>query len=896
MICHMLIKKKKLLSLVLVFLSCCLPNGGTAQSLEDVNALDAEAARLYQQGKYAEAVLVLERILESRERVLGPDAPETGASLNNLALLYDYLGDYGKAASHYQRALTICERELGPEHLFTARTVNNLAGLYVSLDDYAKAKPLLERALAITEKYPGVDHPDTARSLNNLAMLYSWLGDYGKAEPLFHRALHINEKSLGPDHPDTAKSLNNLAMYYSALGQYEKVELFLQRALLITEKALGLEHPFISIVLNNLALLYADLHLYGKAKPLFVRALEIREKTLGLDHQETYSSINNLALLYFRQGDLDKAWKMFEKTGTHQGLGIIHLARGEFRKAEKAFSLARQYVEAGGQKDFIVSGLIGLAAAAEGLMDYGEAREYFTKAIEILESQREALGFGARESFLSGNVGLFSRWDAYEGLIRVILREQRSDFEKESFRAAERVKSRMLLEMITTRGVRGRGEADQGILERDREFQIQLTGTRKQIDTLTKLGEKAPAGNLEAAQAELGRLSAEYESFIKDVKLKNSELASLLTVEVPDIEKIQKQLDPGTTFVEYFTGKDRTYVWLVSREKITVKELPLKEKDLSERVSTVMTLNISNRSRRAEPVMVRVPEGEKEISDAQRKENRRRFIDEMKALYRDLVAPVAGEITTGKLIVVPHGPLHKVPFCALHDGTGYLVDRFSISVLPSISVIPHVIAKRNTDEGTLLALADPKTEKGELKYADDEVMSISEGFGRKNIYLKEQATEERARREASSPDVIHFACHGEFNDRQPLQSGLLLASEGQEDGRLQVHEIFSLDLRGANLVALSACETGLGKITSGDDMVGLSRAFLYAGTPSLMASLWAVDDLSTSRLMKQFYTKWRKEGVPKPEALRQAQKAIKATPGFEHPFYWAAFELIGDWQ
>ena len=452
------------------------------------------------------------------------------------------------------------------------------------------------------------------------------------------------------------------------------------------------------------------------------------------------------------------------------------------------------------------------------------------------------------------------------------------------------------LEMIATRGVRGRGKADQGILERDREIQIQLTGTRKQIDTLTKLGEKAPAGSLETAQAELRRLSAEYESFVKDVKLKNSELASLLTVEVPDIEQIQKQLDRGATLVEYFTGKDRTYVWLVTRDQITVKELPLKEKDLSERVSAVMALNISNQSRKRGTVMVRVPEGEKEITDAQREENRRRFSDEMKALYRDLVAPVVDEVKTEKLIVVPHGPLHKVPFSALHDGTGYLVDRYSISVLPSLSVIPHVIAKRNQDKGTLLALANPKTELPALGFAEGEVKSISEDFDRKSIHFKEQATEERARREASTPDVIHFACHGEFNDRQPLQSGLLLASEGQEDGRLQVHEIFSLDLRGANLVALSACETGLGKITSGDDMVGLSRAFLYAGTPSLMATLWQVDDLSTSRLMKHFYSRWRKDALPKPEALRQAQKAIKATRGFEHPFYWAAFELIGDWQ
>jgi len=145
-------------------------------------------------------------------------------------------------------------------------------------------------------------------------------------------------------------------------------------------------------------------------------------------------------------------------------------------------------------------------------------------------------------------------------------------------------------------------------------------------------------------------------------------------------------------------------------------------------------------------------------------------------------------------------------------------------------------------------------------------------------------------------DVLHFACHGEFNDRQPMQSGLLLAEAGDEDGRLQVHEIFGLNLAGTNLVALSACETGLGKTTTGDDMVVLSRAFIYAGTPTLLASLWEVDDESTSRLMEKFYARWRKQGLPKAKALRQAQLELKSMPGLAHPYYWAAFEVFGDWR
>jgi len=145
-------------------------------------------------------------------------------------------------------------------------------------------------------------------------------------------------------------------------------------------------------------------------------------------------------------------------------------------------------------------------------------------------------------------------------------------------------------------------------------------------------------------------------------------------------------------------------------------------------------------------------------------------------------------------------------------------------------------------------------------------------------------------------DIIHFACHGEFNDKQRMQSGLLLSKDKDNDGCLQVHEIFGLDLRNANLVTLSACETALSKIYGGDDLVGLSRGFIYAGTPSILATFWKMDDSSTSILMEAFYDNWQKKGMNKPEALRQAQITLKSMPAYKHPYYWAPFVMIGDWM
>jgi hypothetical protein len=533
----------------------------------------------------------------------------------------------------------------------------------------------------------------------------------------------------------------------------------------------------------------------------------------------------------------------------------------------------------------------------EGLEDYKGAKEHFQRAISIIESQRGELSGSARETFMGGKVGAgFSRMDAYEGMIRVIWKEKKKGYEAEAFQYCERVKSRMLLEMLATRGVKGRDPADEKIMGRDREFQRKLISLRKLEKTLDELGDKAPRGRLGEARKELAQTEAAYETFIKDVKLKNAELASLITVDVPAPNTIQSHLGEDTTLLEYFTGKDKTYAWLMTRDRIRMYEISVGEKEVSDMVNTLLLANISNRPRRPEPMIILAPGEGKKTTEQERKRNRDTFLKGIKEIHQALIAPVAADIKTGRLIVAPHGALHKVPFGPLTDGQTCLVDRYAITVVPSASVIPQVASKRKAKPGALLAMGNPQTEYVPLGFAEAEVDQIGRFFPSQKVYVRDKATEQRLKREAAGPGVIHLACHGEFHDRQPLQSGLLLADGEGDDGRLQVHEIFGMNLRNASLVTLSACETALGTISTGDDMVGLSRAFIYAGTPSLIASLWEVDDQSTAILMTRFYDNWQNKGMTKPEALRQAQLSLKAMPDYRHPYHWAAFVLIGDWM
>jgi tetratricopeptide (TPR) repeat protein len=313
----------------------------------DPDVLNRQVLKLYQQGKYQEAIPLAKRLLAMEKGTLGPNHPDTATSLNNLALLYDAQGRYAEAEPLFQQALAIREKALGPKHPDVAANLNNLAALYDSQGRYAEAEPLYQRALAIREKALGLGHPDVAASLNNLAGLYQTMGDYTKAEPLYRQALQIKKKALGPEHPDTAYSLNSLAAFYQTMGAYKKAEPLFEQALHIRQKALGLEHPDTAESLHNLAGLYFDMGAYKKAEPLLEQALQIFKKVLGPEHLDTAYSLNGLAELYEKMGAYEKAEPLYQ-----QALQIIQKALGPEHPdtAKSLHSLAELYFDMGAYK------------------------------------------------------------------------------------------------------------------------------------------------------------------------------------------------------------------------------------------------------------------------------------------------------------------------------------------------------------------------------------------------------------------------------------------------------------------------------------------------------------------------------------------------------------------
>jgi CHAT domain-containing protein len=343
---------------------------------------------------------------------------------------------------------------------------------------------------------------------------------------------------------------------------------------------------------------------------------------------------------------------------------------------------------------------------------------------------------------------------------------------------------------------------------------------------------------------------------------------------VPELEEIQAALDTDTTLLSYWVTVDQTFAFVVTRDSLEVVELNVSRDDLLTQVRALRSFANVSEAHPAAAV----------------------------TLHGMLIAPLNKYLTTPHLAIVPHDVLHYLPFAALSDGERFLADDFTLTLLPSASSLLHIQQNRGNALINPLVLGNPATGNDDLPTlaaAEREAKTIAALYHGTPL-LNTAATEERVRNEAAGAGILHVAAHGTFNQAAPLESALFLAPAGADDGRLTVREIYGLDLQQADLVVLSACETqiddtgivhGQLSVDAGDELIGMTRAFFYAGTPSVVSTLWRVEDTSSALLMEHFYTHLR-NGMGKAEALRQAQ--IDVREQYPNPYYWAGYVLSGD--
>ena len=355
------------------------------------------------QGNYAEELKYYQKALAINEKVLGPEHPDTVTTYSNMAGVYSAQGNYAESLKYYQKALAIREKVLGSEHIDTAAIYSNITGVYIKQGNYEEAQRYNLKALAIREKVLGSEHPDTAKTYDYTAAVYRVQGNYIEALKFCQKALAIHKKILGPEHPDTATIYNNMAGVYEGQGNYTEALKYYHRALIINEKVLGMEHPFTAMTYGNMATVYRAQGYYSEALKYYHKELAISEKVLGPEHPSTAMTYANMAMVYYAQGNYAKALKYNQKAlviiesvlgpehpdtaTTYSNMAGVYSAQGNYAEALKYYDKVLAIYEKvlGMEHPYTATAYHNIAEMYKGQGNYTEALEYYHKELEINE-------------------------------------------------------------------------------------------------------------------------------------------------------------------------------------------------------------------------------------------------------------------------------------------------------------------------------------------------------------------------------------------------------------------------------------------------------------------------------------------------------------------------------
>ena len=586
-----------------------------------------------------------------------------------------------------------------------------------------------------------------------------------------------------------------------------------------------------------------------------LKQVDVRMSNLGPQKQAAIAGI------HMAGRDFPKALAEIRHPDAQVDLGLALFHDTTFQEMPRIFILAKSLYETGrvGEARKRYDGLLkhprtremggiywlvlfdrARIARADGESD--DALRLLRQAVDVVEQQRSSIN---TETGKIGFVG--DKQEIYQELVSLLLFEGR---DQEAFEYVERSKARALVDLLASQ----------------REIPSRAGSANRVNAIITELNEveaRLSAASSADSKQWYSQQRAISTRLREDLAEEDPEIASLVTVTGVSGHEIRSLLSPDEALIEYYYSDREAFVFVVTQQDIRARRL--ERAGLRDSVEQFRQAVVDHGSSRYRTI------GEK--------------------LYEQLFEPVSDLIQHERLIVVGHGVLHYVPFNALSSSGQCVIDRYCIRVLPSASVLKFLQAREAGKDDRTLVLGNPDLQDRqlELRFAEDEARSIAGMMQGSSVLLGSQATETFVKEHGAEFAVLHFAAHATFDLQSPLGSALLLAGDHENDGFLRVSELYKLPLD-ADLVTLSACETALGKVANGDDVVGFTRGLMYAGAGSVVSSLWKIDDRATRDLMVEFYKNLRK--TDKQEALRQAQLTIKKR--YEHPYYWAAFQLSGN--
>ena len=836
-----------------------------------------------------------------------PLAQESGDSLligtvyNNMASVYSRRGNSPNALENYQQALNYYKNKR-----FRAVTLSNIGGVYTELSLHDKALEYYDRSLKIRREIGSVHL--LATIYDQIGIVQSNLANYDQALVSYKQALDNSRQASTPEL--TASILNNLGVLYKKLSEYDKAIDYYEQSLAMRKEISG--PGAIATTTNNIGQLYWDQGNKEKAANYYRKALKLREQ-VGNPY-DIASSLNSMLRLTVEQeefkqattyanrlkamGDSTDSYDMLQKATSF--LGRINQAQNQDEEALQHFKKAHSYSQ-------YLSSRRQLAPIKDLARQYHKlgsdsAVSYGQKAIDIVEQQRS--NAGALSDLKSGYFGKHS--DFYTELASWVL-TYTSDVSR-AYKLVEQAKARALSDELA--------KASQNIDEQlPEKVRLERSQKRNKIDQLySQLENTVNAPKREKLKQKIRNAELDYASYENELQSEHPRLKSLQSPEPISLQQAQNSVDGQTAILEYALAGNELLAFMISRNNV--------------RVETISRSN--NTAELATELTTMVTDFKDAIlSNA----SRTRLRSESAPLYNLLLKPFKDDLKNySNLTIVPDGALAYLPFESISQGDQYLIENFNIKYVPSLTSLTLLKDPETLTRKDLLAVAGSNFVRNSERSLQQsnlsnlpstliEVDSIAAHFQNASILKDEQVSEQALKNllRQNNYQYVHLATHGIIDENQPNRSGLALSTEAgisassTEDGMLRSSEIFGMNIN-SDMVVLSACNTGLGKMVGGEGMLGMQRSFFYAGTSTVVVSLWNVYDRSTASFMNEFYKsllqqdtsrgwidgalRWIgwEQSIPfgvKAKAMREAKLKMIKHPLFNHPVYWAPFIVVG---
>ena len=823
------------------------------------------------QGEYETALAEYTKALEIYRKT-GERTPETNVLLGIGDILVQQ-GNFEEGLEQFNSGLKIATQINNRSGI--ADALRYIAGVYLLLGDFDQAIRTDGKSLQISRE---VDNPwGIASSFTGLGNTYNAMGNYREAVDYYRRADSIFH-SLG-DTLGRATPLNNIGTVYFFQGDYEKALDQFNRVLGIL-RAAGQEDEFLAIVISNIGEVYYEQGRYDDAETWLEQSLE-----LARDVGARRMSASTLAILVkslMARNQLEeaairgqKALELTDEIGEQEQLveingvmGELAMRRGDVTAAERYLRKAVEIGDRIHSSKYLWRPLYYLGILNRDRGDREQAITILERSVETIEGLRARVAGGeaSQKLFASDK----AKVQVYEALIALLI--EAGDTER-ALGYLERSSSEDLRSRFKSLDPSFADPEKRKILEQDREMKARIDNLASQLAAERNEEGGGSSGKIERLQEIISIAENDYIKFVNETVREQPELRNYFSAGVNPIELRQRKqkIPSDVAVVSYLLGERQLFTFVATSDTVVARVLSVERLDVESKVHKLY----------------------KSVVTPDRVDD---FVVASSDLYDLLVAPIEDRIGAyDKLAIIPSGDLHYVPFATLRPsepGASYLAEQHTIFYVSDLGVFLD-------DQGSAsdLRLVAFGNADGTLPNAEQEVNDIAAIYPDSKVYVREQATEQKAKHFPQGYNALHFATHGNLDYRHFENSWLTLSadSSSDEDGRLTLEEIWAItNLVDCKLVTLSACNTAVSDEVVEGWPINPANAFLQVGVPRVIATLWQVDDKATARLMTSFYELLPEHGAA--ESLRRAQESLRSDPAYVHPYYWGPFVLLGDWR